>query len=205
MSLMTIAPAVRMPLRQPPYPAELRTMDNAAFAAISELAPRHLRMALAHHPKLANGFQDLAHVVLFETEVPARARELAIIRTGALARCEYVWGMHVSIYGEPCQLTEAQVLDLTLQPSWTSLTPQLWSDRDAWVVRMVDEFHAHATLSDDTWSALSALWPREQVIELIFATCFYRLSCCFLNAAAVPLEDGARRFPDGIAQARVPA
>jgi alkylhydroperoxidase family enzyme len=194
----------RIPLREPPYPPELRTMGNTAFEALSTLAPRHLRMALAHHPKLANAFQGLAHAVLFETAVSAREREIAIIRTGALTRSEYVWGMHVSIYGEPCRLSEEQVLDLTLQPSWRGLASGLWTDREKVVVRMVDEFHAHATLSDETWAAMAVHWPCEQAIELMFATCFYRLSCCFLNAAAVPLEEGARRFPAGIAQGEVP-
>lgn len=180
-------------------------MANGSFATISKLSPIHLRMALAHHPKLANAFQALAHTVLFGSAVSARDREIAIIRTAALARSEYAWGMHVSIYSASCGLTEAQLDDLTLKRSWAELAPGLWTGSERLVIRMADELYEHATVADETWAAMSRSWPREQVIELIFAATFYRLSSSFLNAAAVPLEAGARRFPDGIEQARVPA
>ena len=70
---------------------------------------------------------------------------------------------------------------------------------------MVDELHHHATVADDTWQQLSAAWPKEQVMELVFASSFYHMAAFFLNTAAVPLEDGSRRFPPGVAPAAVPA
>ena len=107
MTTQPACPEPRIPLRLAPYPPELKIIENTAFSEYSKLEPRNLRMTLAHHPKLANAFQNLAHVVLFQTEVGARDREIAIIRTSALSRSEYVWGMHVEIYGESCGLTEA--------------------------------------------------------------------------------------------------
>lgn len=178
-------------------------MGNTAFAAYSKLSPQNLRMALAHHPKLANAFQSLAHVVLFQTDVSARDREIAIIRTSALTRSEYVWGMHVSIYAESCRLTEEEVRDLTLKSSWRDLNPGAWTEAERAIVRLADELHVHSTVADETWAALEAFLPREQAIELFFAASFYRLSSSFLNVAAVPLEPGARRFPPGITQASV--
>lgn len=203
MTASAITPSRRLPLREPPYEPEVqRTIGNTAFSGLS---PRHLRLALAHHPQLAGAFQAMAHVVLFKCAVAERDREIAIIRTGALTRSEYEWGMHVSIYGDKCALTEAQVLDLTQAASWNDLQPALWSDAERLVVRMVDELHHHSTVADDTWQQLSATWPREQVVELVFASSFYHMAAFFLNTAAVPLEDGARRFPPGITQATVPS
>lgn len=198
-----LAPSHRLPLRQPPYPPEVeRTIGNTAFTGLS---PRNLRLALAHHPKLAAAFQAMAHVVLFQCEVSERERELAIIRTGALTRSEYEWGMHVSIYGDKCGLSEAQVLDLTTAASWRNLQAALWTDAERVVVRMVDELHHHATVADDTWAQLVAGWPQTQVMELVFAASFYHMAAFFLNSAAVPLEDGQRRFPPGVAQAMAPS
>lgn len=193
---------VRLPLREPPYEPEVqRNIDNAAFKGLS---PQNLRLTLAHHPKLAGAFQAMAHVVLFQCAVSEREREIAIIRTGALTRSEYEWGMHVSIYGARCGLDERAIGELTLCPSWRDLSEGLWTSAERLVVRMVDELHLHCTVSDDTWALLDAQWPREQVMELIFASSFYHMAAFFLNTAAVPLEAGQARFPAGLAQAQVP-
>ncbi len=201
---MTTLPAsTRLPLRPPPYEPEIeQTVGNPAFTGLS---PGNLRRALAHHPKLAVAFQAITHAVLFGGAVSERLREIAIIRTGALMRAEYEWGMHVSIYAQRCGLDEAQVLELTCTPSWDALSEALWNADERLVLRMVDELHHHHTVADDTWAALVARWPKEQVMELIFASGVYRMAALFLNAAAVPLEEGQRRFPPGVRPAEVPA
>ncbi len=194
---MTIAESTRLPLRQPPYEPEMeRRIRNSAFKGLS---PLNLRLALAHSPKLSEHFQSMAHVVLFQGQLPEREREIAIIRTGALTRSEYEWGMHVSIYGEKCGFSEAQIAELTQgAPS-----AALWSEKERAIVRMVDELHAHSTVSDATWDALRTHWPHEQIVELILASSFYHMAAFFLNSMAVPLEEGSRRFPPGLAQAAV--
>jgi alkylhydroperoxidase family enzyme len=199
----TLAKSRRLALREPPYEPEVQqAIHNTAFKGLS---PQNLRLALAHHPALARAFQAMAHVVLFQCAVSEREREIAIIRTGALTRSEYEWGMHVSIYGAKCQLDAAAVRALTLAPAWTDLDATAWTPAERLVVRMADELHHHTTLADETWQQMAAHWPREQVIELIFAASFYHMAAGFLNSTAVPLEDGAERFPAGLAQAEVPA
>jgi alkylhydroperoxidase family enzyme len=202
MTRASIAASRRLPLRRPPYEAEVeRAIRNTAFSGLS---PLNLRLALANHPKLATAFQSMAHVVLFQCDVPERHREIAIIRTGALTRSEYEWGMHVSIYGAKCGLGEEEIAQLTRASSWRELSETLWTPAERLVVRMVDELHSHSTVADETWDALVATWPQDQVIELILASSFYHMAAFFLNATAVPLEDGSERFPPGVAQARVP-
>ena len=197
-----IATSRRLPLRQPPYDAEVeKAIRSTAFSGLS---PLNLRLALANHPKLGAAFQSMAHVVLFKCAVPERDREIAIIRTGALTRSEYEWGMHVSIYGEKCGLGETHVRELTGAASWSELSETVWTPAERLVVRMVDELHRHSTVADETWDAMVATWPQDQVIELVFAASFYHMAAFFLNSTAVPLEEGSERFPPGVAQARVP-
>src|SRR3546814_16751786 len=100
----------RLALREPPYDeGAAAVVANTAFKGLS---PINLRMSLAHHPKLASAFQAMSHIVMFQTAVAERDREIAIIRTGALTRSEYEWGMHVSIFGDKCGLTPEQVEDV---------------------------------------------------------------------------------------------
>lgn len=198
-----LAPSQRLPLREPPYdPDTIRNIQNTAFKGLS---PLNLRLALAHHPLLGSAFQSMAHVVLFKCEVAERLREIAIIRTGALTRSEYEWGMHVSIYGEKCGLDQAAIDDLTLCSTWTELRADLWNAEERLVIRMVDELHNHSTVSDQAWEQLNQAFAKEQVIELIFASSFYHMAAFFLNSAAVPLEEGQARFPQGQSQAQVPS
>ncbi|WPB56072.1 carboxymuconolactone decarboxylase family protein [Xylophilus sp. GOD-11R] len=192
----------RLPLRPPPYEAHVsKLVESSAFSGLS---PVNLRRALAHHPQLAAAFQSMAHVVLFGGAVGEREREISIIRTGALTRSEYEWGMHVSIYADKCGLSDAQIHELTCCASWTELSEGLWTQAERLVVRMVDELHRHSTLSDAAWRELNATWPQEQVMELIFSSSFYHMAAFFLNSAAVPLEAGQARFPAGVSQAAVP-
>jgi alkylhydroperoxidase family enzyme len=192
----------RLPLRAPPYEPEVEKIVGKT--SFSDLSPQNLRRVLAHHPALAASFQAMAHVVLFKSEVPERQREIAIIRTGALTRSEYEWGMHVSIFGERCQLDATQVDALSLCKSWRELSEVVWTPAERLIVRMVDELHHHSTVSDATWAQMDAQWPREQIIELILSASFYHMAAFFLNSTAVPLEQGSRRFPAGLAQAVVP-
>jgi len=198
-SLPTLAESSRLPLRAPPYPPEVaaRIHDNA-FGALS---PQNLRLVLAHQPALAGAFQAMAQQILFKGALPERQREIAIIRTGALTRSEYEWGMHVSIYAQRCGLDEAQISDLTLAPTPSE---SLWTPAERWIVRMVDELHQHSTVSSATWQALRSHWPDDQIVELILASSFYHMAAYFLNSTAVPLEAGAARFPVGLQQACVP-
>lgn len=185
----------RLPLRRPPY--DEQTLKNIRNAAFTGLSPRNLRLSMAYHPTLGARFQQLAHSVLFEATVPMRPKEIAIMRTTALTGAEYPWGMHVSIYGEQCGLDEAAVNDLALAESWQALADSRWSVEDRLVIRMADELYADTNVSDETWGSLIATWPIPQVIELIFASGVYHLASYFINTAAVPLEDGQARFPEG--------
>ena len=191
-----LAESSRLPLRPPPYAPDLeKYIHNNALTGLS---PQNLRLALAHQPQLAAAFQALAHVILFKCELPEREREIAIIRTGALTRSEYEWGMHVSIFGEKCGLGPQHVSDLTSCASWDELNDTLWTGDEKLVVRAVDELHQHSTVTDTTWERLRAHWSNAQLVELILSAGFYHMAAFFLNSMAVPLETGSARFPEGL-------
>ncbi|MEX2519601.1 MAG: carboxymuconolactone decarboxylase family protein [Paracoccaceae bacterium] len=188
----------RLPLRRPPYDEETRrNIENTAFTGLS---PQNLRLALAHNPLLGARFQAFAHSVLFKADVELRVKEIAIIRTGALTGAEYVWGMHVSIFGDKCELDEAAINDLTLAPAWSDLKDPRWTDTERLAVRMTDELHFQSGISDETWEQMSAIWPPSQFIEMIFAVGVYHVASFFIKSAGVPLEEGQARFPEEYAR-----
>ena len=185
----------RLPLRQPPYDeATRKTIENTAFKGLS---PLNLRLSMAHHPLLASRFQSIDHAVLFEAQVPLRPKEIAIMRTTARAGGEYPWGMHVAIYGARCDLTPGMCDQIATAPDADALTGDGWTDEDRLMIRMADELHANADVTDATWAALNAQFPQTQVVELVFACAVYRMASYYTNTTAVPLEIGQAHFPEG--------
>ena len=60
---------------------------------------------LAHHPKLLKRWTVFGSHVLYKSTLPARERELLILRIGWLCRAEYEWAQHVGI-GKRAGLTD---------------------------------------------------------------------------------------------------
>ena len=123
-----------------------------------------------------------------------RQRELVIDRVTARCGCEYEWGVHVVGFGTPLGLTEDQI---TATINGQSDDPA-WSERDRLLVRLADELHRSATVSDDLWSELEARWPHDQLIELVVTAGWYRLISYVVNVAGVENEPWAARFPRGL-------
>ena len=71
-----------------------------------------------------------------------------------------------------------------------------WSARDRLLVRMVDELHERATVSDALWEDLRAAWSELQLLELLLVAGWYRTISYLANGARVELEDWAARFPE---------
>lgn len=182
----------RLPSRPRPYEPEIeKLMEGMRFDGP---APRHLMQALAHSPKFLMRFQAMGGTLLFRGKLPAREREIAIMRTGARTRSEYEWGMHVRLYQESCDLTDAQVT-ATREGEWND---PVWTAREQLVLRTVDELHDTSTVSDVLWKELAAAWPEEQLVELILTIGYYHMAAFFLNATGVALEEGAARFPEKV-------
>ena len=68
-------------------------------------------------------------------------------------------------------------------------------ERDRLLVRMVDELHETAQVSDALWRQLEAAWSTEQLLELLMLAGWYHAVSYVCNAARVPLESWAARLP----------
>jgi alkylhydroperoxidase family enzyme len=62
-------------------------------------------------------------------------------------------------------------------------------------VRLADELHDTASVSDALWVQLAEHWDDAQLIELIATAGFYHLVSFIANAAGVQPEPYAERFP----------
>ena len=120
-----------------------------------------------------------------------REREIVLDRTCALTGCEYEWGVHVATFAEAAHLTGEQVRATVLGGADASC----WSESEQALIAAVDALHTRATLSEAEFKAISAHYDDAKILEIILLCGFYRTVSYFANGLALPLEQGAARFP----------
>jgi alkylhydroperoxidase family enzyme len=144
---------------------------------------------LAHHPKLLKRWIVFGNHVLAKSTLPARERELLILRTGWLCRAPYEWGQHVAI-GRGAGITDDEISRLTEGPAAPG-----WSDDDATLVRAADELHDLSTLTDPTYAALAQRFDTQQLLDIVFTVGQYNLVSMALNTFRVERDDGVTDAP----------
>ena len=145
---------------------------------------------LARHPQLLKRWLVFAGHVLGKSTLPARDREIAILRIGWLSGAEYEWGHHVAI-GKQAGLGDDDIKRITEGPDAAGLDPF-----EATLLRAVDELHTNSFISDSTWKALAGRYSTQQLLDLLFAAGQYKLVSMVLNSVGVQLEEGFEGFPD---------
>ena len=93
-----------------------------ATALTHDGKPLNIFGTLGKHPKLLKRFNLLGGFLLNKGLVPARERELVILRVGANARAEYEFGQH-TVIGRDCGLTDDEIAALTRDPTATPGPP----------------------------------------------------------------------------------
>jgi alkylhydroperoxidase family enzyme len=186
---MSTAPRI-VPL-QPPYDPDTEAMLRKWMPPGADAEPLALFRTLAVHEDLAARMRPLGAGILGHGRLEPRDREIVIARACARAGAEYEWGVHAVAFARPLGLTDTQ-LAATVHGTADDTA---WSDREALLIRLVDELHDEATVSDELWGRLSAHWSPEELLELVVAAGWYRLVSGVINAARIPLEPWAERFP----------
>ena len=149
--------------------------------------PLNIFGMLAHHPRLMKRFNLLAGFLLNKGLVPAREREIVILRIGWRARSVYEFGQH-TVIGKAEGLSDEEIAGL-------AGASHDWGESDAALIAMADDLTDDDCVSDATWTRLTPHWTEAQIIELLITAGFYRLVSGFLNSTGVPLDDGVPGWP----------
>jgi alkylhydroperoxidase family enzyme len=144
---------------------------------------------LANHPGLMKRWLVFGNHVLSKSTLPARERELLILRIGWLCQAGYEWGQHVVI-GKAAGLSDEEIARIAKGPSAAE-----WSAADRALLRATDELHEDAFISDATWSELAGTWSTQQLMDLVFTVGQYNLVSMALNSLGVQPELGLPKLP----------
>src|SRR5881409_400519 len=139
-------PVSRVEPLPPPYPPELQeVLDDIMPPGVPPLV---LFTTLARVPRIWDRFR--AGSLLDRGPISLRHREIVINRTCARCGCAYEWGVHVAFFAQRVALTPEQIRATVRGDA----SVPVWSDEERLLIRMVDELHDSASLSDALWATL---------------------------------------------------
>ena len=185
-----VAQASQTP-RIPPLPEEQR--DEQAQELLSGVsaagAPAsNIFSTLVRHPGLFRRWLPFGGKLLGGGKLPARDRELLILRTGCVCRAEYEWAQHREI-SRSIGITDEEIARVREGADAAG-----WDSFEATLMRAVDELHAEAAISAETWATLTERYDEKQLIEVPMLVGHYHMVAFTLNSLGVPLEPGLAGF-----------
>jgi 4-carboxymuconolactone decarboxylase len=196
MSKQEVEMTPRIPPLEPPYAADVEAMLGKWMGPARDREPLALFRILALHSELAGRMGGLGGLLLGRPVVAAREREIVIHRTTALCGAEYEWGVHAAVFGPRVGLSERELAATVRGDAGDAV----WSARDALLVRLCDELHDSADISDELWSRLERHWSPPELLELIVTAGWYRLISQIVRSTRLDPEPWAARFPAAVGQ-----
>jgi 4-carboxymuconolactone decarboxylase len=134
---------------------------------------------LARHPRLGGAWLSLSGVLLDDSSLAVRDRELLILRVGHRTDNRYLWSQHLAM-GAEAGLGPDDLRALGAGPATDH-----WSERDLHLVDAVDELIDQQALSDETWRGLRAFFDEQQLLELLFLVGSYACLAMVLNSVGL--------------------
>lgn len=160
--------------------------------ALKDFGPNILNIfrTLVRAPKALTRFNAWGGYVLSRrNDLPAREREIVILRTGYLCKSGYEFTQHTRI-GLESGLTAAEIENIKRGADAG------WSAADAALIRAADELHADQFISDSTWNALKQNFTEKQCMDVVFTTGQYTQVSMMLNTFGVQLDAGQTLDPE---------
>jgi len=168
-----------------PLPPEDRDPESKALIdSIGSSSTDNTFNTLARHPSLLRAWMPFAAGILVEGQLPARVRELAILRTGWNCRSEYEFGQH-AVLARKVGVSDEDIVRVQSGPN-----AEGWTELESATLRAADELHADACITDETWATLAEHLDDRQLIEVPVLVGQYHLVAYMLNSLGIELEPG---------------
>jgi alkylhydroperoxidase family enzyme len=143
----------------------------------------NLLKVLAHCPWIAHNFMRLGNSILRGEELPARLRELAILRVGELLQAEYEFTHHIPLALQ-AGVDKEEINQLS---NWVST--EVFDREEQAVLRYAEELTKNVAASDDTFEELRNLFNERCIVELTVVIGYYNMACRILVGLQIELEN----------------
>lgn len=171
-----------------PEPGEMTPAQQEVYEQIVS-GPRRtlvgpLRAAL-HNPVLADRWQRLGQVLRFETSLPTRLNELAILVTARRWNSTLEWTIHAG------DAARAGLDPAIAEAIRLCETPDFGTDDTAReIYDFASQLVQRGDVSDETYAAILARWGEVGAVELTAVIGYYSMVAMTLNVHRVPLPEG---------------
>lgn len=162
---------------------ELLSLPLAGHRKEQEPIPDYLA-TLVKHPGLYRRYAPFAGKLLVGGKLPARDRELSILRNAWLCQAPFEWGEHVSIAKET-GLTSEEIERIRQGSSAPG-----WSAGERAILCAVEELHSTGVIGDETWGTLAQRYNEQQLIELPMLIGAYQMIAYVQNSLGIKLREG---------------
>jgi 4-carboxymuconolactone decarboxylase len=146
----------------------------------------NLYATLAVHAQLYGPRFRFGRYVQRESGLPAKMRELLILRTACLMHTEYEWAHHARIAQE-VGIARADIARVKEGPHAGQ-----WSEEQRAVLQAADELRAEAFIADQTWSTLLKFYDTAGMLEIIFTVGGYAMTGLAINSLGIQVESSYR-------------
>jgi 4-carboxymuconolactone decarboxylase len=177
----------------PVAPETANPAQKAVYDAIKNGPRGHVRgpfPVLLHSPGVADHVQKLGGYIRFDSRMPDKLRELAVLVTSRFWHAEFEWFAHAPL---------AEKFGISPQAIETIRTGghPMFADRaEQTVYDFMRDLHEKHNVGDETYRNAQQILGQEVVTDLIGMAGYYTLLAMVLNVYEVPLPDGSKPFPD---------
>ncbi len=183
-----------MRLSKPRFPplsdAELSAEQEEALKDFRPGPVLNIFRTLVRAPKALTRFNAWGGYVLSRrNDLPAREREIVILRTGFLCKSGYEWTQHHRI-GLREGLTAEEIERIK------GGADAGWSAADTALIKATDELHADQFIGEATWAELGRHFSDKQRMDVVFTCGQYTQVSMMLNTFGVQLDEGQTLDPD---------
>lgn len=145
------------------------------------LPPINVYRMIANAPKCLIPWTDMVRG-LYESKVPIRYREIAILRQASIAKAPYELHQHRFI-AEANGLQIDEIHEISTAKKVVKLT-----EPENLICEMAEELEKTATCSDELLTKLQEHFDIQELTELIILISFYCAVARILNATRCPIE-----------------
>jgi 4-carboxymuconolactone decarboxylase len=139
---------------------------------------------LFHSPEATDRLASFGAYVRFDSDIPVRLKELAILCAAREANNAFVWTAHEEM------ARDQNVSESVINAIRNETAPIGLSGKDAAVVRFAKELLIHKEISDDTFSAVHRLFGDKGTVDLTLLILYYTTLALALQAFLVDLPEG---------------
>ena len=149
--------------------------------------PLNVHQLMANHPELLKAWWNYRNYSVNGGDLEQRDCELVILRVAVKMRCWYEWASHVD-RGQLSGLSLSEI-ERVLHGSEAAA----WGERDALLLKAVDELIDERSMSADTQKNLAEHFTPNQVMDVIAIQGMYVTLSCMINTWGLELDSGVQQ------------